>query len=168
MDQRKKMGKDVPDVILPVAPLVSEMPESYAAFIQNLTQEIRERRLSVVIHANTAMNCLYWQIGNAILEKQAEEGWGTRIIDRISKDLQNSFPEMKGFSARNIKYMRKFAESWLDFEFVQQVVAQIPWRSNIVLLEKVKDQKIRTLYAQKCLQYGWSSTILSLQRTAWC
>lgn len=163
MNKRKKMGKDVPDVLFPVAPPISEMPDSYREFIHSLKQSIREQRLAVVIHANAAMTCLYWQIGCAILEKQAEEGWGARVIDRIAKDLRDAFPEMKGFSARNLKYMRKFAQNWPDLEFVQQVVAQIPWRSNIILLEKIKEPRTRVLYAQKCLEYGWSSTILSLQ-----
>lgn len=163
MNERKKMGKDVSDVLLPVAPPVSEMPDSYHEFIHNLKQSIQKQRLAVVVHANAAMTYLYWQIGHSILEKQAEEGWGARVIDRIAKDLHDAFPEMKGFSARNLKYMRKFAANWPDPEFVQQVVAQIPWRSNILLLEKIKDPSMRPLYAQKCLEYGWSSTILSLQ-----
>lgn len=163
MNERKKMGKDVSNVLFPVAPPISEMPDSYREFIHSLKQSIREQRLAVVIHANAAMTCLYWQIGRAILKKQAEEGWGTRVIDRIAKDLRDAFPEMKGFSTRNLKYMRKFAENWPDLELVQQVVAQIPWRSNIMLLEKIKEPQMRLLYARKCLEYGWSSTILSLQ-----
>ncbi|WP_343248481.1 DUF1016 N-terminal domain-containing protein [Diplocloster hominis] len=69
---------------------------------------------------------------------------------------------MKGFSPRNIKYMRKFADTWRDFEIVQQVAAQIPWRSNIVLLDKLSDQDSRIWYAKKALEYGWSSNILDL------
>lgn len=88
------------------------------------------------------MICLYWNIGNAILKKEQEEGWGTKVIDRISQDIKDMFPDMKGFSPRNIKYMRKFADIWKDYEIVQQVVAQIPWRSNIVLLDKLSDQDI--------------------------
>ena len=61
---------------------------------------------------------LYWNIGRSILKRQAEEGWGAKIIDRMAKDLKDAFPEMSGFSPRNIKYMRKFAESWPDFEIV--------------------------------------------------
>ena len=83
------------------------------------------------------MICLYWSIGRAILEKQEKEGWGAKVIDRMSKDLKSAFPEMSGFSPRNIKYMRKFAQCWLDYEIVQQVVAQIPQRTNITLIELV-------------------------------
>lgn len=106
---------------------------------------------------------LYWNIGDAILKKQQEEGWGTKVIDGISQDIKDMFPDMKGFSTRNIKYMKKFADMWKDYEIVQQVVAQIPWRSNIVLLDKLSDQDSRIWYAKKTLEHGWSSNILDLQ-----
>ena len=109
------------------------------------------------------MICLYWNIGKAILKKQGEEGWGTRVIDRMAKDLKDEFPDMSGFSPRNIKYMRKFAECWPDFEIVQRVVAQIPWRTNRMLLDKLDNQESRIWYACKTLENGWSSTILELQ-----
>lgn len=89
------------------------------------------------MNANTSMICLYWNIGRAILEKQEKEGWGVKVIDRVSKDLKTAFPEMSGFSPRNIKYMRKFAQCWLDYEIVQRVVAQIPWRTNITLMDSL-------------------------------
>ena len=109
------------------------------------------------------MICLYWKIGKAILEKQEVEGWGAKVIDRMSKDLCNEFPDMKGFSARNIKYMRKFALSWDNYEFVQQVVAQIPWRTNIKLLDKISDKECRIWYAKQAICNGWSSNILEVQ-----
>lgn len=109
------------------------------------------------------MICMYWRIGNIILKMQDDEGWGTKVIDRISKDIKDTFPDMKGFSPRNIKYMRKFAEEWTDFQFVQQVAAQIPWRSNLVLLDKLKNSEERIWYANRALEYGWSSSILDLQ-----
>ncbi|WP_317250644.1 PDDEXK nuclease domain-containing protein [Diplocloster agilis] len=84
-------------------------------------------------------------------------------MDRISQDIKETYPDMKGFSPRNIKYMRKFAYTWKAFNIVQQVAAQIPWRSNIVLLDKLSDQDSRIWYAQKTLEYGWSSNILDLQ-----
>lgn len=95
------------------------------------------------------MILLYWEIGNSILLKQKQKGWGAKIIDRISFDLKNAFPDLKGFSPRNLKYMRKFAEAWTDFELVQRTVALIPWRSNITLLEKINDPYLRLWYAKK-------------------
>ena len=132
-------------------------------FIEEVKSEIQKKRISVVLNANSSMICLYWDIGRGILKKQEEEGWGAKIIDRIAKDLKDAFPEMSGFSPRNIKYMRKFAESWPDFEIVQRVVAQIPWRTNISLMDKLKDEESRIWYAYKVIENGWSKTILDLQ-----
>ena len=103
---------------------------------------------------------LYWSIGKAILEKQEKEGWGAKVIDRLAQDLKDAFPDMSGFSARNIKYMRKFAECWPDYEIVQQIVAQLPWRTNLKLIDKLDSQENRLWYATKAIENGWSSTIL--------
>ena len=163
MYSRKRMGKDKNGVIFPVAPNLSEMSDSYLDFIEEIKKEIQNQRISVVLNANSSMICLYWNIGKAILQKQEEEGWGAKVIDRMAKDLKDAFPDMSGFSPRNIKYMRKFAECWPDFEIVQQVVAQIPWRTNRMLLDKLDTQEERIWYAHKTIANGWSSTILDLQ-----
>ena len=163
MDDRNQMGKNKNGVLFPVAPNLSEMSDAYLKFIEEVKSEIRKQRISVVLNANSSMICLYWNIGRAILKKQEEEGWGAKIIDRMAKDLKDAFPEMSGFSPRNIKYMRKFAESWPDFEIVQRVVAQIPWRTNISLMDKLKDEESRIWYAYKVIENGWSKTILDLQ-----
>ena len=88
---------------------------------------------------------------------------GAKVVDRIAKDLKDAFPDMSGFSPRNIKYMRKFAECWPDFEFVQQVVAQIPWRTNIKLMDKLNTQEERIWYARQTIKNGWSSNVLDFQ-----
>lgn len=163
MDKRKHMGKTKEGVIFPVAPNLSEMGDSYLRFIKEIKEEIKRQRLAVVLNANSSMICLYWNIGRTILQKQEKEGWGTKVIDRMSKDLKDAFPEMSGLSPRNIKYMRKFAECWPDYEIVQRVVAQIPWRSNISLLDKLKDGESRIWYAQQTIENGWSKTILDMQ-----
>ena len=163
MGNRNQMGKNKNGVIFPVAPNLSEMGDAYLKFIEKVKSEIQKQRISVVLNANSSMICLYWNIGRAILKKQEEEGWGAKIIDRIAKDLKDAFPEMSGFSPRNIKYMRKFAESWPDFEIVQRVVAQIPWRTNISLMDKLKSEESRIWYAYKVIENGWSKTILDLQ-----
>lgn len=163
MDSRKRMGKDKGGVIFPVAPNLSEMSDSYLDFIEEVKKEIQKQRISVVLNANSSMICLYWNIGRAILQKQEEEGWGSKVIDRMAKDLKEAFPDMSGFSPRNIKYMRKFAECWPDFEIVQQVVAQIPWRTNRMLLDKLNTQEERLWYAHETIENGWSSNVLELQ-----
>lgn len=109
------------------------------------------------------MVLLYWDIGHVILKRQSKEGWGTKVIDRLSADLSKAFPDMKGFSPRNLKYMRAFATAWSDRAIVQGVLAQIPWNHQIALLEKCKTREERLWYAQKSAEYGWSQPILSLQ-----
>ena len=163
MSNRKRMGKDKDGVMFPVATNLSEMSSSYLEFIEEIKEEIRSQRISIVLNANSSMICLYWNIGRAILKKQKEEGWGAKVIDRMAKDLKDAFPDMSGFSPRNIKYMRKFAECWPNFEIVQRVVAQIPWRSNISLMDKLSDEESRLWYAKKTIENGWSKTVLDLQ-----
>jgi len=92
---------------------------------------------------------LYWELGRTILGRQSREGWGTRVIDRLSHDLREEFPDMASLSPRNLKYMRAFAAAWPDAELVQRVVAQIPWRQNIALLEHLDEPDQRIWYAQQ-------------------
>jgi predicted nuclease of restriction endonuclease-like (RecB) superfamily len=125
-DTRKQRGKDKDGIILPQAEALVNNPKGYSDFIANLKNQIATQRIHTLLHANSEMIKLYWQIGSAILEKQQLEGWGAKVIDRLSYDLKTAFPEMTGFSPRNLKYMRKFAEAWPNFEFVQRTVAQIP------------------------------------------
>jgi predicted nuclease of restriction endonuclease-like (RecB) superfamily len=106
------------------------------------------------------MVMLYWDIGQAILKKQDTEGWGAKTIDRMAYDLQEEFPEMRGFSTRSLKYMRKFAECWAERDIVQASLAQIGWYQNIALLEKLKEDQLRLWYAQKTWENGWSHAAL--------
>ncbi|HUN03785.1 MAG TPA: DUF1016 N-terminal domain-containing protein [Niabella sp.] len=126
--KRKQRGKIKPEVVFPVAESRADMPALYPPFFKQLKELIAKEKLRAVINANQLMIIMYWHIGNAILAKQNEEGWGAKIIDRLSKDLKEAFPEETGFSPRNLKYMRKFAAAWTDVEIVQRTVAQIPWR----------------------------------------
>jgi predicted nuclease of restriction endonuclease-like (RecB) superfamily len=109
------------------------------------------------------MIMLYWDIGRMILDRQKNEGWGAKVIDRLSFDLREAYPDMSGLSPRNLKYMRAFAAAWPDAEIVQRVVAQIPWRSNLALLDKLGDPSARQWYAEKTFAEGWSQTVLCLQ-----
>jgi predicted nuclease of restriction endonuclease-like (RecB) superfamily len=163
MDGRKSMGKQKKGVIIPVAPALTEMGDSYRELFDSIKSKIGKTRLQTVISANTSMILLYWDVGNEILKKQSDEGWGAKVIDRLSKDLSDAFPDMKGFSPRNLKYMRKFAECWQTPSIVQQGVAQLSWRSNILLLDKLQDNEERLFYVRESLKYGWSSNILHLQ-----
>ena len=103
---------------------------------------------------------LYLSIGRDILTKQKQHGWGAKIIDRLAADLRNAFPEMTGFSPRNLKYMRAFAEAWPDRQIVQQLAAQIPWFHNCVILDRVKSPAEREWYIRQTIQNGWSRNVL--------
>ncbi len=148
---------------MPVPVSENQMPDNYFVFLGNIKKRIQQERLKAVLSANAALVMMYWDIGNDILRKQHEEGWGAKVIDRLSHDLKDAFPDMTGFSPRNLKYMRKFAESLSDRKIVQRIVAQIPWRSNLALLDKLKDAGLRLWYAQKTIENGWSRDILAFQ-----
>ena len=109
------------------------------------------------------MILLYHYIGTEILKRQTMHGWGAKIIDNLSHDLQLSFPEMKGFSTRNLKYMRKFAEEYSEMPIVQQLVAQLPWGHNIYLIESIAAKETRLFYAQKAIENGWSRNVMEMQ-----
>jgi len=137
--------------------------KNYLSILQGLKNHIQKARLKAAISVNSQMIQLYWEIGKFILAQQEKEGWGTKVIDRLSKDLRTEFTDMKGLSARNLKYMRKFAEAYSDFAIVQPVVAQISWTHNIVLLDKVKNLETRLWYVTASIQNGWSKRVLMHQ-----
>jgi predicted nuclease of restriction endonuclease-like (RecB) superfamily len=116
---------------------LGKRPEGYDDFLRDLKQRIRAAQVKAVLAVNRELIVLYWTIGREILERQERAGWGAKIIDRLSKDLQSDFPDMKGFSPRNLKYMRAFGEAYPDRAFVQRLVAQIPWGHNVRILDLV-------------------------------
>jgi predicted nuclease of restriction endonuclease-like (RecB) superfamily len=139
------------------------MPHDYALMLEELKTRIQEERLRVVLSANAAMVLLYWDIGRVILDRQQREGWGAKVIDRLSADLRQAFPDMRGLSPRNLKYMRAFASAWPERQIVQEGLAQITWYHNIALLERLGDSQTRLWYAQKTIANGWSHNILIMQ-----
>ncbi len=141
---------------------MNSLPNShqYHDLLLDLKSKIRQAQIKANLAVNKELILLYWQIGKSILLEQERHGWGTKIIENLAKDLKQEFPNMKGFSIRNLKYMRAFAENYTNFEFVQQAVAQIPWGHNCLLLDKVKDTKIRNFYIEATIKNGWSRNIL--------
>lgn len=140
-----------------------ELSNQYTQWLNELKQRIHHAQQRALFAVNRELVLLYWQIGDDILQKQAEKGWGTKIIENLSTDLKKTFPEMKGFSARNLKYMRAFASAWRDEQIVQQVVAQLPWGHNVVLLNKLSTNDERIWYAQKAIEHNWSRNVLVMQ-----
>lgn len=140
----------------------AELPAAYPQLLDVLKARIRQERLRVVMAANAAMVLLYWDIGRTILDRQEQEGWGAKVIDRLLADLRREFPDMQGLSPRNLKYMRAFAAAWPNRQIVQEVLARITWYHNIALLEKLSDPEARLWYARKTYEEGWSRNILLL------
>lgn len=138
----------------------SVVPVEYLHLLQQLTAQIRAAQIRAALSVTHELVLLYWQIGREILLQQQHQGWGAKVIDQLAADLRREFPTMKGFSARNLKYMRAFAEAWPDQAIVQQVVAQLPWGHNVRLLEYAKSVEDRLWYARQAVQHGWSRNIL--------
>ncbi|TJW88629.1 MAG: DUF1016 domain-containing protein, partial [Mesorhizobium sp.] len=145
------------------APVSAPEDGGYASLLAELKERIRTARLKAAVAVNRELILLYWSIGRDILARQTAEGWGARIIDRLAADLRRDFPEMTGLSPRNLKYMRAFAEAFPDEEFVQQVVAQLPWGHNVKLVEALKDPTERLWYAHQAIEHGWSRNVLAHQ-----
>ncbi|MCL1469317.1 PDDEXK nuclease domain-containing protein [Argonema antarcticum] len=136
------------------------LPEDYNDFLRELKERIRNAQVRAALSINHELVLLYWQIGQDILNRQQQQGWGGKVIEHLATDLRKAFPGMKGFSSRNLKYMRSFAETYPDFEFVQQVVAQIPWGHNVRILDTVKDPVEREWYIRQTIEQGWSRNVL--------
>lgn len=158
-------------------------PAGYADWLSDIKTQIHEAQQRAAQALNLHLVSLYWTIGRAILEQQENQGWGAKIIDRLAQDLRTNFPAMKGFSPRNLKYMRAFAEAWPDAEivqgalgqweggnrpaaagsFVQAALHKLPWYHHIALLDKLKTREDRLWYAQKAIEHNWSRNILVMQ-----
>ena len=129
----------------------------YLSIVENIKREITVAQYRAAVHVNTDLLLLYYDIGCVINEHKS---WGNKFIDNLATDIRIAFPESKGYSVRNLKYMAKFAEAYPDREFVQTVSAQIPWSHNIAILEKVKDPEQRIWYIEKTAKNGWSHSVL--------
>jgi predicted nuclease of restriction endonuclease-like (RecB) superfamily len=137
--------------------------KSYQDLLARLKNQIRTAQVRAAVAVNQELVLLYWGIGREILERQASEGWGSKVVDRLAHDLRAEFSDMKGLSRTNLLYMRSFAETWPDESIVQQVVGRIPWGHNVRLLDMVKDREERLWYANAAIANGWSRNILVLQ-----
>lgn len=134
--------------------------DEYCSFLQALKERIHSAQGRAALAVNRELVILYWQIGHDILVEQRRRGWGAKVIDQLAADLRQAFPGTKGFSPRNLKYMRAFAEAWPDQEFVQESLAQISWYHNITLLEKLAAAEEREWYAARAVENGWSRNVL--------
>lgn len=145
----------------PTAPLPA-LPEGYADWLQQLKQDIARARQRAALAVNAELVQLYGRIGQEILTRQEAQGWGAKVIDRLARDLKAAFPDMRGWSTRNLKYMAFFAQHCPQGQIGQQPAAQLPWFHIVTLLTKLEHAAEREWYAAQAVQHGWSRTTLEL------
>jgi predicted nuclease of restriction endonuclease-like (RecB) superfamily len=153
-----------PDAIPEIQPEPSDDSDAagaYSDFLREVKERVRSAQVRAALAVNSELVLLYWSIGHDILQRQQTLGWGAKVIDRLSADLRREFPEMQGFSPRNLKYMRAFADTWPDEAIVQGPLAQITWYHNLTLLEKLTKTGVRLWYAWQTVENGWSRNMLS-------
>ena len=136
------------------------LDKSFQEIASNIKNAITKTQLEIMSDANKKLVNLYYDIGKVLEENSI---WGNKFIDNIAMELKMSFPNLKGFSVRNLKYMKSFYNEYKNDEEFVQLVAQLPWKHNITLMQKVKDKEIRKWYMSKCLEEGWSDSILIYQ-----
>lgn len=144
--------------------LEPDLPGDYAATLTALKHLVGTAQHRAQRAVNTAMIELYWNIGRTITERQSSQPWGSKVLDRLARDLRNEFPHMKGFSRTNLYNMRAFAQAWAGPEpIIQTPSGQLSWSHNVALLNKLDDHQLRVWYASAAVQYGWSVSVLEHQ-----
>src|SRR5262249_20856220 len=128
------------------SPMTSPDASAYAALLADVKDRIQKAQVRAALAVNQELVLLYWNVGRQILVRQNDEGWGSKVVDRLAKDLRAAFPDMKGLSRTNLLYMRAFAAAWPDETIVQQAAGQLPWFHNCVLLDKIKSTDERLWY----------------------
>jgi predicted nuclease of restriction endonuclease-like (RecB) superfamily len=144
----------------PTGTRLEALPSDYGKLLHELKARIRSAQIKAGISVNREMILLYWEIGRQIFERQSKDGWGSSVVERLSMDLRREFPDIKGFSERNLWNMRSFFDGYKDRLILQQLVAEIPWGHNLVLMSSVKDMDEREWYIKKTIEHGWSRNIL--------
>jgi predicted nuclease of restriction endonuclease-like (RecB) superfamily len=138
-------------------------PSNYAAWLESLKTQIRTARVKASLAVNRELVLLYWRLGREILARKAVEAWGAKVNAQLAHDLRAEFPDMGGLSPRNLVYMQTFANAWPDEAIAQQLVAQLPWGHNCLLLDKLADRPTREWYIKKTIENGWSRSVLVMQ-----
>ncbi|QDG67313.1 DUF1016 domain-containing protein [Pseudarthrobacter sp. NIBRBAC000502772] len=142
-------------------PATSSMPDWYPELLASVASQVRSGRSRAISAANREMLLSYWVIGSELAKRESAQGWGSKVVTRLSADVRSAFPEARGFSPRNLRYMKSFAEAWPDFPMLQQPVATLPWGHNVILLDKLEDSGARRWYAAAAVENGWSRNVLA-------
>ncbi|WP_204141254.1 YhcG family protein [Halomicronema sp. CCY15110] len=134
---------------------------AYEEFLQAIKSQVVQSRIGAARAVNRSLIGLYWTLGQLIVERQAALGWGKAVVERLSADLKTEFPEMTGFSPRNLWFIKQFYEAYADApEFLKQAVSEIPWGHNIVIMQRIKDETARRYYLEATARLGWTRNVL--------
>ena len=139
------------------------LPSDYKDTLELIIQKIELAQQKAVISANITLLDLYWDIGNILLHKKKEQGWGAKVINTLSNDITSAFPDSKGYSCRNLEYMSQFAKTYSNYLDVKDELSKVSWSHNLVLMSKVKDENERNWYINETIKNGWARSVLILQ-----
>lgn len=163
MDSKDESSASDEVVQFASTPPVVDLPSWYPTLLDSISNHVAQGQRRAQHAVTQELVVTYWHVGHDILDRQSDQGWGSKVIDRLSADLRERFPGIKGFSPRNLKYMRSFASTWSATAIVQAPLAQLPWYHHIALLEKLDDESTRNWYARMALSEGWSRNHLVRQ-----
>lgn len=139
------------------------LDQNYNDFLGSIKDRLKAAQNRASIAVNKELIKFYWELGCELLEKQKLHAWGDKFLDQFSQDLRQAFPEMQGFSKRNLEHIRRFATLYPTIEFAKQAVSQLPWGHIVRLMQMIKDQNIREWYATQTIKNGWSRSIMEIQ-----
>lgn len=139
------------------------LPADYPPFLTTLKEQIRAAQVRAALAVNTELILLYWHLGRSIRQPEKQQGWGAKVVTQLAADLRLEFPDLTGFSPRNLRYRKAFAEQWPDEAILQQLAAKLPWFHNCLLLDQVKDPIEREWYVRQTIANGWSRHVLAAQ-----
>lgn len=137
-----------------------DLDQHYSEIFRQAVTEIRTAKTTIAQQINVAATGVYWNLGKLLSERKIEKGYGASVVNRLSVDLKMEFPDM-GLSPRNLWHMKRFYERYSHADAkLQRSVAVLPWRHNLLLLEKVNQDEEALFYAEKTIALGWSRDIL--------
>ncbi|STX27534.1 Putative cytoplasmic protein [Legionella beliardensis] len=137
--------------------------QDYKHFLTDIKTRLQTAQIRAALAANSELIKFYWELGTDLIEKQKSHQWGSHFLEQFSHDMRQAFPEMQGFSKRNLEYMRRFAQLYPYIEFTKQPVSQLPWGHIVRLMQMVKEEPKREWYAEQTIKNGWSRTVLEMQ-----
>ena len=138
--------------------------DEYRAWIKTLKLRIQSARVKVALSVNAQLLELYWDLGKEISNQLANSNWGSKVIEQVAIDLKHEFPEIKGFSRRNLYAIKQWYQFYAQqFDFVPQPVAQLPWGHNRLIVSKIKEVSDALFYCESAIKNGWSREVLEMQ-----